>query len=122
RMELALKERRMRRLRFSVATPVLAAAVMLLPAAQTAAPQKADLSHPKTLEELQKAMKEVLDKEHVPGAGVALVANGEVLWCGGIGKADMSANRTVACDTEFRVGSISKTFVALALLKLQEDG
>jgi len=67
-------------------------------------------------------MKNVLDKEHVPGAGLALVANGEVLWCGGIGQADIAANRAVSCDTEFRVGSISKTFVALALLKLQEEG
>jgi CubicO group peptidase (beta-lactamase class C family) len=67
-------------------------------------------------------MKDVLDKEHVPGAGVALVVNGEVLWCGGIGQADIAANRAVSCDTEFRVGSISKTFVALALLKLQEEG
>jgi len=67
-------------------------------------------------------MKDVLDKEHVPGAGVALVANGEVFWCGGIGQADIAANRAVSCDTEFRVGSISKTFVALALLKLQEEG
>jgi len=67
-------------------------------------------------------MKDVLNKERVPGAGVALVANGEVLWCGGIGEADMAAKRAVSCDTEFRVGSISKTFVALALLKLQEEG
>jgi len=67
-------------------------------------------------------MKDVLDKEHVPGAGLALVANGEVLWCGGIGQADIAANRAVSCDTEFRVGEISKTFVALALLKLQEEG
>src|SRR5207245_4825599 len=78
--------------------------------------------HAKTLQELQQAIKDVLDKEHVPGAGVALVANGEVLWCGGIGEADMAAKRAVNCDTEFRVGSISKTFVALALLKLQEEG
>jgi CubicO group peptidase (beta-lactamase class C family) len=87
-----------------------------------AAQQKDDLPHPKTLQELKKAMKDVLDKEHVPGAGVALIANGELLWCGGIGKADIAANRDVTCDTEFRVGSISKTFVALALLKLQEEG
>jgi len=83
-----------------------------------AAQQKDDLPHPKTVEELKKAMKDVLDKEHVPGAGVALIANGELLWCGGIGKADIAANRDVTCDTEFRVGSVSKTFVALALLKL----
>ena len=84
--------------------------------------KKEELPHPKTLEELQKAMKDVVEKQHVTGAGVALVSNGQLLWCGGIGKADLSANRDVTCDTEFRVGSISKTFVALALLKLEEEG
>jgi CubicO group peptidase (beta-lactamase class C family) len=95
---------------------------MLLISAHGAAQQKEELPHPKTLPELQQAMKSVLDKEHVPGAGVALVANGQLLWCGGIGKADLAANREMTCDTEFRVGGISKTFVALALLKLQEEG
>jgi CubicO group peptidase (beta-lactamase class C family) len=96
-------------------------ALLMSPAA-AGAQQKEELPHPKTLEELQKAMKEVLDKEHVPGAGVALVSLGQVLWCGGIGKADIATNRDVTCNTEFRVGSISKTPVALALLKLEEDG
>jgi CubicO group peptidase (beta-lactamase class C family) len=99
---------------------ILAAVMVFLPAL-AAAQKKDDLPHLKTLQELQQAMKEVLDKEHVPGAGVALVANGALLWCGGIGKADLAANRSITCDTEFRVGSISKTFVALALLKLQEE-
>jgi len=84
--------------------------------------RKEELPHPKTLEELQRAMKEVVEKHHVTGAGVALVSNGQLLWCGGIGKADLAANRDITCDTEFRVGSISKTFVALALLKLEEEG
>src|SRR5437899_10353615 len=91
-------------------------------AAPQAEQKMEELSHPKTLEELQKAMKEVVEKNHVTGAGVALVWNGQLLWCGGLGKADLAANRDIACDTEFRVGSISKTFVALALLKLQEEG
>src|SRR6266480_1315863 len=100
---------------------LLSTALACLPPGSTAQ-QKEDLPHPKSVEELKKAMKDVLDKEHVPGAGIALIANGEVLWCGGIGQADIAANRAVSCDTEFRVGSISKTFVALALLKLQEEG
>jgi CubicO group peptidase (beta-lactamase class C family) len=112
----------MRRVELPATITLLAAAVMLLIPARTRAQQKTELPHPKTLQELQQAMKEVLDKEHVPGAGVALVANGVVLWCGGIGDADIATNRAVSCDTEFRVGSISKTFVALALLKLQEEG
>jgi CubicO group peptidase (beta-lactamase class C family) len=97
------------------------AALLLLPPA-TRPQQKEELPHPKTLRDLQKAMKDVLDKAHLPGAGVALVSNGELLWCGGLGKADVASGRDVTCDTEFRVGSISKSFVALALLKLQEDG
>ncbi len=112
----------MRRVELPATITLLAVAVMLLIPARTRAQQKTELPHPKTLQELQQAMKEVLDKEHVPGAGVALVANGVVLWCGGIGDADIATKRAVSCDTEFRVGSISKTFVALALLKLQEEG
>src|ERR1700736_5195798 len=77
---------------------------------------------PKSLEELQKAIKTEFDKNHLPGAGVALVSHGELLWCGGIGDADLAAKKSITCDTEFRVGSISKSFVALALLKLQEEG
>ena len=106
--------------------PAITLSLLIVGPATLAFPQveqkKEELPHPKTLEELQKAMKGVVEKEHVTGAGVALVSNGQLLWCGGIGKADLSANRDVTCDTEFRVGSISKTFVALALLKLQEDG
>ena len=111
----------MRSIEFHAAISLVAAAILLTPT-QSIAQQKAELPHPKTLQELQQAMKDVLDKEHVPGAGVALVANGVVLWCGGIGDADIATKRAVSCDTEFRVGSISKTFVALALLKLQEEG
>jgi CubicO group peptidase (beta-lactamase class C family) len=111
----------MRRVEFHAAISLVSAAILLTPT-QGIAQQKAELSHPKTLQELQQAMKDVLDKEQVPGAGVALVANGVVLWCGGIGNADIATKRAVSCDTEFRVGSISKTFIALALLKLQEEG
>src|SRR5256885_13828716 len=112
----------MRRAGWSAATLLLfSAALACFPPWGTAQP-KEELPHPKSVEELKKTMKDVLDKEHVPGAGIALIANGKVLWCGGIGQADSAANRAVSCDTEFRVGSISKTFVALALLKLQEEG
>ena len=112
----------MRRVALSASIFLLAAVAMLLIPAHVAAQQKDELPRPKTLQELQQAMKDVLDREHVPGAGVALVANGQLLWCRGIGKADVAANREMTCDTEFRVGTISKTFVALALLKLQEEG
>ena len=109
-----------------IAWPAVILGFLVSGVAAFAAPQaeqkKEDLPHPKTLEALQQAMKDVVEKNHVTGAGVALVSNGQRLWCGGIGKADLAANRDMACDTQFRVGSISKTFVALALLKMEEAG
>jgi len=107
---------------FAPLCSLLAAMISIFPLRLAAQEKKDDLPHPKTLEELQKAMKDVVEKDHVAGAGLALVSKGELLWCGGIGKADVAANRDIACDTEFRVGSISKSFVSLALLKLQEEG
>jgi len=112
----------MRRVTWHATALLLALACSPLIPLHVAAQQKDELPHPKTIAELQSAMKGVLDKEHVPGAGVALVSNGELLWCGGIGYADIASKRPATCDTEFRVGGISKPFVAFSLLKLQEDG
>jgi len=90
--------------------------------AQQSPQKKGELPHPQTLEEFRAAAKKIVETEHVPGAGMALIANGSLLWCGGFGKADVARDRDITCDTEFRVGSISKTFVSLALLKLEEEG
>ena len=58
----------------------------------------------------------------MPGAGIALVRSDAVEWEGGIGHADRERQTPVTADTHFRVGSISKTFVAMALVQLAEDG
>src|SRR5260370_4490480 len=73
------------------------------------AQQKNDLPHPRTLEELQKAMKDVLDREHVPGAGVALIANGDVLWCGGLRNAEPAADPARTRPPGFHRGSPTTT-------------
>jgi len=112
----------MRRIFLPIIVSCFLACGLAISAAPQTEPEKEGLPHPKTLEELQQAMRDVVEKNHLTGAGVALVSNGQLLWCGGIGKADLASNRDVTCDTEFRVGSISKTFVALALLKLAEEG
>ena len=62
----------MRRVKLPVVISLLAVASMLLIPAFGVAQQKSELPHPKTLPELRQAMKDVLDKEHVPGAGVAV--------------------------------------------------
>ena len=53
---------------------------------------------------------------------MALVSRDEVLWLEGIGRVDLATGRKVTPDTLFRIGSISKSFVGLAVLMLQEQG
>jgi CubicO group peptidase (beta-lactamase class C family) len=78
-------------------------------------------SHPADIAGFQQAAQGILTREHVPGAGIALVGRDGLVWAGGIGKANLATNQDVTDQTMFRVGSISKSFVALALLKLQEE-
>src|SRR5688500_12311703 len=78
--------------------------------------------HPRSLDEFTAAVQKVLDDTGVPGAGIALVRLDGVEWAGGIGYADRDARTPVTADTHFRAGSISKTFVASALVQMYEDG
>lgn len=94
----------------------LAVAASAVTVAQTQDP------HPKSLDEFKAAVQTVLDDTGVPGAGIALVRLNGVEWAGGIGYADRDARTPVTADTRFRAGSISKTFVAIALVQLYEDG
>ena len=88
--------------------------------AQPAAPS--DEPAPPTLDAFKAAAATVLEETRVPGAGIALVGVNGVEWAGGVGWADRDARLPVTADTHFRVGSISKTFVAMALVQLYEDG
>jgi CubicO group peptidase (beta-lactamase class C family) len=78
--------------------------------------------HPTTVDEFKAAVQKVLDDTGIPGAGLALVRLDGVEWAGGVGFADRDAKTPVTADTHFRAGSISKTFIAGALVQMYEDG
>src|SRR5499425_1138440 len=65
-----------------------------------------------------------IDKVHRAGMpGVfAEVRDGDQVWRGAAGVADVSTGRPVTPDMRHRVGSISKTFTAAAILQLVESG
>jgi CubicO group peptidase (beta-lactamase class C family) len=74
------------------------------------------------LEQLKKDIRAIMDEEGIPGASIALITGDEVIWAGGLGKADVAGDVDVSGDSLFRIGSISKTFTSLALLTLVEEG
>jgi CubicO group peptidase (beta-lactamase class C family) len=82
----------------------------------------ADDPIPQSIPELRAEIEKVLTEEKVPAAGVALVSRDEVLWVDGIGQADVAAGVDATADTMFRIGSISKSFAALTVLQLVEEG
>jgi CubicO group peptidase (beta-lactamase class C family) len=86
--------------------------------ASTAAPDPV----PQHLDEFRAAAARIIEQTGVPGAGLALVRQGGIEWTGGVGYADRDRHIPVSADTTFRVGSISKTFVAIGLVQLSEDG
>ena len=99
----------------------LAVALSIIAPAAVLSQSPADPT-PKTLDEFKAAVQKVLDETGVPGAGIALVRLDGVEWAGGVGFADRDARTPVTADTHFRAGSISKTFVASALVQMYEDG
>ncbi|MFC4913785.1 serine hydrolase domain-containing protein [Actinomadura gamaensis] len=65
-----------------------------------------------------------LDAVHragIPGV-VAEVRDGDRVWRGAAGVADLRTGRPVTADMPHRVGSITKTFTAAAVLRLVERG
>ena len=73
---------------------------------------------PKSIPELQAAIETILKDTRTPGAAIAIVSRNQAGWVAGIGKADVAASRPVTTNTLFRLGSISKTFAAIAALQL----
>lgn len=74
------------------------------------------------IEELEAEIQEILDENGIPGASVALVDRDRTLWAGGVGKADLAAGVDATQEHLFRIGSISKSFTALAVLHAVESG
>jgi CubicO group peptidase (beta-lactamase class C family) len=106
---------------FAVRVARVVALVLLAGCSTRPQPAPSAAPPPATLEEFRAAAEQIVRETGVPGAGIALVRPGGVEWAGGVGLADRDRGVPITADTHFRVGSISKTFVAIALVQQYED-
>lgn len=105
------------------ATPLTSAAALpVAPSGARLAPGEA--IPPAELEAyVDGVVRSAMDRDHIAGVTVSVVQNGQVVLKKGYGLASLSPARKVDPDqTLFRVGSISKTFTWIALMKEIEAG
>lgn len=106
---------------FALALALAASAPHLL-LAQRATVERVPVPIARSVDELRAAIQDVVDSTKVPGVGFAVFTKDSLLYAGGVGFADVAAKRAIDSYTHFRTGSISKSFVAAALLMLQRAG
>lgn len=73
-------------------------------------------------EPFEKFVEEVMEKEQIPGVAVALSKNGQTIYERGFGTRNFETNEPVTPETIFGIASITKSFTALAIMKLVEEG
>ncbi len=59
---------------------------------------------------------------HVPGAVLGIIVDGELVWVKSNGVRETRDRAPVAADTVFRIASMTKSFTALSILKLRDEG
>ncbi|QVQ50223.1 beta-lactamase family protein [Spiractinospora alimapuensis] len=108
----------------------LAVPVVLTPGAAigavaggTSPPVAAPLSPETAQEFLDSRVAELLEEHQAPGVGVAIVGDGELVGAVGHGYADIDRELPVdPATTSFHTGSAAKTYTAVAVLQLVEEG
>jgi len=86
-----------------------------LPAQQKNFPQEKRLA-------IEKAVASFMAANSVPGLSAAVVLDGEPRWSQGFGMADLENYSPATSSTLFRLGSISKSITATAVLQIWERG
>ncbi len=95
-----------------------------LPATAVLAQNKKDET-PKpaqSIAELRQQLEKILADTHTPGVSVAIVHRDGPEWVVGLGKSDVATNHATTEETLFRIGSTSKAFASLSILRLAGEG
>jgi CubicO group peptidase (beta-lactamase class C family) len=61
-------------------------------------------------------------ERRLPSVAAAAVRAGEVIWSDAVGLADVETGEEATPDHQYRIASITKTFTAVALMQLRDEG
>lgn len=84
--------------------------------------KKANRLTPERVEALRDFVEEAARTLEVPGVGIALIDQGEVVWQGGVGVRGLGSSARVDANTKFMVASNTKGMTTLLLSILADEG
>src|SRR5688572_26606107 len=104
----------------------LAAALPVVASAQSANSGFADPSRSSKLRAafpaIDQTMRDFVRREHVPGAAWGIIIDGQLAHVGVTGFRDIASKSPVDRNTVFRIASMTKSFTAMSILKLRDEG
>jgi serine beta-lactamase-like protein LACTB, mitochondrial len=72
--------------------------------------------------QIEKAVSAFMTANSVPGVSIAIVQDGQPVWSAGFGMSDLEDSAPATASTLYRLGSVSKSITAVAVLQLYERG
>ena len=75
-----------------------------------------------SIKQLTDSIEAIMKQEHITGLLLGITKKDSVLFSGGFGYADVETKRKADGNTLFRMGSVTKMFVSLGIMKLVKEG
>ncbi|MBK8043884.1 MAG: beta-lactamase family protein [Haliscomenobacter sp.] len=72
--------------------------------------------------EIERQYLELMEKQHIPGLAFGIVVDGKLVYSKGLGVINRESKEAVTAASLFRIASMTKSFTAMAILKLREEG
>jgi CubicO group peptidase (beta-lactamase class C family) len=72
--------------------------------------------------ELQAILAKAQSEHRIPSVAGAVVRGGELVWAGAVGVADAEHDQAATAEHQYRIGSITKTFTAVAVMQQRAEG
>ena len=76
----------------------------------------------KNWQKIEQSLENYRKNLKIPGMAIGVIENGELTWSKGLGYADLRRGVKVTPQTIFHIASLTKTFTAALLLKLEQVG
>ncbi len=77
---------------------------------------------PELRDDLRHRLRTAQTEQRLPSVAACVFRRGELVWQDASGLADVEAGRETSPETQYRIGSITKTFTAALVLQLRDAG